>query len=129
MKLVRVYAHDDVLGAMLSNATTISLRASNLDFGNVLPQYKWMCKTSGGEFNPSGYCLVGGKPPSMTASGPVGGTNYHANVSVFGPFHCYRFAALVPLRHVRHAYIQGKGDGPLHASQLNPVKRVTHTLV
>ena len=29
----------------------------------MLPQFKWICKNNGGEFNPSGYCLVGRQNP------------------------------------------------------------------
>jgi hypothetical protein len=43
---------------------TKQMFVSNLDpMGNVLPQYRWMCKTDGGEFNPTGYCVVTRNPP------------------------------------------------------------------
>ena len=39
------------------------MHVSTLEYGNVLPQYAWMCKTDGAEFNPSGYCTVAADPP------------------------------------------------------------------
>ena len=36
----------------------MALLQSNLAHGNVLPQYRWMCKMSGAEFAESGYCRV-----------------------------------------------------------------------
>eukprot|EP00037_Helgoeca_nana_P006494 m.59859 g.59859 ORF g.59859 m.59859 type:complete len:809 (+) comp17377_c0_seq1:82-2508(+) len=49
----------------VSSAVTTTTRRMNvslLEHGNVLPQYKWMCKTSGGEFDESGYCVVARTP-------------------------------------------------------------------
>lgn len=47
------------MAGVVNASATLSMHVAGFGFGNVLPQYKWMCKTSGGEFNPSGYCLVG----------------------------------------------------------------------
>ena len=40
---------------------------SELQYGNVLPQYHWSCKDHGAEFNPSGYCRVAEDPPYRVA--------------------------------------------------------------
>jgi hypothetical protein len=66
------------LGALSDKGTidpnaTLAMRASNLAFGTILPQYKWMCKNAGGEFNANGYCLVG----------HAAGSNYRPNAPRF----------------------------------------------
>ena len=47
----------------------VHMKVSNLFHGNVLPQYRWMCKMSGAEFAESGYCKVAGT--GYNVQGPI----------------------------------------------------------
>ena len=64
---------DDSLGRVRKG--TMPLLRSNLEHGNVLPQYRWMCKESGAEFAESGYCKVTngapGTPGGYSHQGPL----------------------------------------------------------
>ena len=55
--------HGGARGAGKATCAKQEFYVSNIEYGNVLPQFHWTCKTYGAEFNPSGYCAVADDPP------------------------------------------------------------------